>query len=366
MEVFFIALCIDSSPRDQSRYGLFGLLAVTSVRIGEALGLQRQDVDPQQGWPTARGAKFAKSRSIAFRHSTRDVLPHYAKRRDAELNRPVAAKPLNVRKHCTPRPFARSATGSLYAPDCGNQWIAQEIACTIFGTAFATETLPRCYRPGRRSSDTFQCCPRFSGHSRTRDTYWYSTTCAELMGEASPRLEQDSWGQLGAHAELHSATRRILHPARFTAQRQVSPHAVALYHSTASLSLCKSCGPNPRQSLVLAHIDAASISAFLDDLEQEAASSFAGEICSLPRFDRSSGIPPIKSWRVQRRFSRLSIPSKRHDHRFVGFVLGRRSTHARDAQPSNVGWAPRSRFAHDGGSNAVLGDDPDRDGAISS
>jgi integrase len=50
---------------------LFGLLAVTGMRISEAIGLERHDVDLQRGLLTIRGAKFGKSRLVPI-HSAAD------------------------------------------------------------------------------------------------------------------------------------------------------------------------------------------------------------------------------------------------------------------------------------------------------
>lgn len=63
-------------------YCLFGLLAVTGVRVGGAIRLQPQDVDLSAGLLTVRGAKFGKSRLVPHHLSTRAVLLDYAKRRD--------------------------------------------------------------------------------------------------------------------------------------------------------------------------------------------------------------------------------------------------------------------------------------------
>jgi integrase len=53
---------------------LLGLLAVTGLDVSEALGLQYQDVDLEQGWLTTRGAKFGKSRLIPLHQPRRDEL----------------------------------------------------------------------------------------------------------------------------------------------------------------------------------------------------------------------------------------------------------------------------------------------------
>jgi integrase/recombinase XerD len=68
------ALKSDRGLRGQTYYCLLGLLAVSGLRISEALGLEQQDVNLEQGWLTIRGAKFGKSRLVPLHQSTRDVL----------------------------------------------------------------------------------------------------------------------------------------------------------------------------------------------------------------------------------------------------------------------------------------------------
>ena len=61
---------------------LFGLLAVTGLRLGEALNLRPGDMDWSEGILTIRGAKFGKFRLVPLHASTCKVLADYAKRRD--------------------------------------------------------------------------------------------------------------------------------------------------------------------------------------------------------------------------------------------------------------------------------------------
>ena len=60
---------------------LFGLLAVTGLRLGEALNLRTKDMDWSEGILTIRGAKFGKSRLVPLHTSTCKILTDYAKRR---------------------------------------------------------------------------------------------------------------------------------------------------------------------------------------------------------------------------------------------------------------------------------------------
>jgi integrase len=61
---------------------LFGLLAVSGMRLGEALNLQPHDANWSESLLKIRGAKFGKSRLVPMHPSTREVLLAYAQRRD--------------------------------------------------------------------------------------------------------------------------------------------------------------------------------------------------------------------------------------------------------------------------------------------
>ena len=56
---------------------LFGLLAVTGMRLGEAIGLDRQDIDLDLGLIKVRQAKFNKSRWAPIHPTTRNKLQQY-------------------------------------------------------------------------------------------------------------------------------------------------------------------------------------------------------------------------------------------------------------------------------------------------
>ena len=63
-------------------YCFFGLLAVTGLRLNEALNLRIGDVDWSEDILTIRDTKFGKTRLVPLHPSTRKVLAAYAKRRD--------------------------------------------------------------------------------------------------------------------------------------------------------------------------------------------------------------------------------------------------------------------------------------------
>ena len=68
---------------------LIGLLAASGMRIGEAIKLDRSDIDWAQGVLLIRESKFGKSRLVPLHPSTTQVLEGYARLRDHLQPRPA-------------------------------------------------------------------------------------------------------------------------------------------------------------------------------------------------------------------------------------------------------------------------------------
>ena len=63
---------------------IFGLIAASGLRLGEATALARSEVDLERGVLLIRRAKFGKSRWVPLHPSTTRALRRYAQRRDRE------------------------------------------------------------------------------------------------------------------------------------------------------------------------------------------------------------------------------------------------------------------------------------------
>lgn len=185
--------------RPWTYYCLFGLLAVTGLRLGEALNLQTGDMDWSEGILTIRGAKFGKSRLVPLHPSTCRVLADYAKRRD--------------------RRFGGRSDGSFLVNKNGNRLdkgevhrafytLSREIGLRAvdasrgprlhdFRHRFAVQTLLRWYRDGEDPKRRLPILSTYLGHARVTDTYWYLTGTPELLGAAGKRLEK-RWEALHA------------------------------------------------------------------------------------------------------------------------------------------------------------------------
>jgi integrase/recombinase XerD len=70
---------------------LIGLLAVTGMRVGEAIRLDRADLNLADGVVTVRQAKFGKSRLLPLHQATTAALGGYLRLRDQLHPDPSAA-----------------------------------------------------------------------------------------------------------------------------------------------------------------------------------------------------------------------------------------------------------------------------------
>jgi integrase/recombinase XerD len=178
--------------RHQTYATLFGLLASTGLRVGEALALDGADFDWQLGMLVVRQSKYRKSRLVPVHASTLDRLRQYQEKRN--------------RIYPTPKTsafFVSERGGRLpYKTVLGIfRRLCEQLRLQGASTSrrprihdlrhrFAVNTLIRWYREG---ADVERCLPRLStylGHGCCSHTYWYLTAVPELLRLATERLEQ--------------------------------------------------------------------------------------------------------------------------------------------------------------------------------
>lgn len=170
---------------------LFGLLAVTGLRVGEALRMRREDADLEQGVLTIRDTKFGKSRLVPVHPTTREVLLRYAARRDEHPDRrssPYFFVTERGRRllfqYVHPVFWKLSRQIGLRAP-------ADHTGPRLHDLRhrFAVQALVAWYRAGEDVERHLPALSTYLGHGCVRDTYWYLSACPELMEHAARRLE---------------------------------------------------------------------------------------------------------------------------------------------------------------------------------
>jgi integrase/recombinase XerD len=169
---------------------LIGLLAVTGLRVGEALGADRDDLDLARGRLLVRCGKFGKTRRLPLHPTTTDALAAYLQRPD----RPSPAPP-------EPLLISIAGTRLLYpnvcrtfiglVADAGIQARSARCRPRIHDLrhTFAVGVLLDCYRTGVDVQTRLPLLSTYLGHADPKDTYWYLTGSPELLALANERLQ---------------------------------------------------------------------------------------------------------------------------------------------------------------------------------
>lgn len=169
---------------------IIGLLAATGMRVGEAIRLDRADVDPARAVLIIRGTKFGKSRYVPILPDTQAALDRYAQTRD--------------------RLCPRTVTTSFFVTMRGNRLVYQMVqqkfrrVCVAAGVStdaiprprihdlrhsFAVRTLLGWYHNGLDVETHLPRLSTYLGHRDPRSTYWYLSAAPELLALAAGRLE---------------------------------------------------------------------------------------------------------------------------------------------------------------------------------
>lgn len=171
---------------------LFGLLAVTGMRINEALNLDRKDVDLVEGILTIRRTKFGKSRLMPVHVSSQEALKTYAETRDRIL--PGLSTPAFF---VTERRTRVTEWSARYTFAKVSQKIGLREAANGHGRGprlhdmrhrFAARTLIDWYRAGLDIEREIPKLATYLGHVHVNDTYWYIEAVPELLQLATERL----------------------------------------------------------------------------------------------------------------------------------------------------------------------------------
>lgn len=176
---------------------LIGLLASTGLRVGEAIRLDRDDVDLKGRVLIVRDSKFGKSREVLLHKSTVGALADYRERRDRLC--PHAKERsffINTRgtRLCHPtihQPFR----ALLKQAGIDHPSPARRVRIHDLRHSFAVKTLLGLYRDGDDVAARMPLLSTYMGHVDPAATYWYLSAAPELLGLAAQRLEQATGGR---------------------------------------------------------------------------------------------------------------------------------------------------------------------------
>jgi integrase len=169
---------------------LIGLLAVTGMRLGEALAVDDEDFDANAGLLLVRHGKFGKQRLLPLHPSTVAALTAYCTIRNAWFPTPLSPALLvsqagtrllvfNVGQ--TFARLTRRAGLAPKSPSCRPR--PHDLRHT-----FAVRTLLGWYRDGQDIDAQMPLLSTYLGHVSPANTYWYLDSAPELMAEAAHRL----------------------------------------------------------------------------------------------------------------------------------------------------------------------------------
>ena len=171
---------------------LIGLLAVSGMRVGEAIGLDRDDVDHAAGVLIIREAKFGKSREVALHPSTLAALEAYDHTRREHHPRPrtpaflVSTVGTRLIYSDVQHTFGRLVrTAGIVAPPGRPGPRLHDLR-----HSFAVRTLLEWYRAGLDVEVRMHRLSTYLGHSDPIHTYWYLHAAPELMAIAAERQER--------------------------------------------------------------------------------------------------------------------------------------------------------------------------------
>ena len=181
---------IESPFRAATYQTLIGLLAASGLRIGEAIKLDRSDIDWDQGVLLIRESKFGKTRLVPLHPTTMAALAEHARERDELHKRPKDASffmSLTRKRLCyavvgpTFRRLVDNAGVGTHAPSPPRMHDLRH--------TFAVRTLLSWYRSDQDVQAKLPSLSTYLGHREPASTYWYLSAAPELLALAAARQD---------------------------------------------------------------------------------------------------------------------------------------------------------------------------------
>ena len=171
---------------------LFGLLAVTGLRVGEAITLSRKDVDLVHGLLIVRQTKFNKSRLLPLHPSTSAALTSYTRERNRLCPTP---KPSSFFVSTAGTSLFYSSVRKVFLDLVHEAGVKPRSSCRprLHGLrhSFVVNTLLAWYRADVDVAAKLPALAAYLGHSHPASTYWYLQAVPELLAVAAQRLGRE-------------------------------------------------------------------------------------------------------------------------------------------------------------------------------
>ncbi len=179
------------SLRAATYESLFGLLAVSGMRVGEAIRLARDDVDLNAGVLTIHEAKLNRVRLVPLHQTSSEALRRYATDRDRLCPRPrsttffLSTIGTTLDYSCVWRTFAQLSSAIGVRSTSGAQPRIHDLR-----HSFAVSALIGWQRAGVDVGEHIAVLSNYLGHVGPAGTYWYLSAAPELMALAAERLDE--------------------------------------------------------------------------------------------------------------------------------------------------------------------------------
>ena len=183
------ARALRSPIRAATHEALFGLLAVSGMRVGEAVGLDRDDIDLQTGVITIRHAKHDRTRLVPLHETTVAALDAYVSERDRLC--PTSRSDAFFISSTGTRLDRSGVSKTLrqITTDMGIRTAAVRPTVHQLRHSFAVRTLIDWQQSGVSIDGHIAILSTYLGHIAPSDTYWYLSASPELMATAAERLD---------------------------------------------------------------------------------------------------------------------------------------------------------------------------------
>lgn len=175
---------------------LIGLLAVTGMRVGEAIRLNRDDLDLEHELLIVHNSKFGKSRELPLHPSTIQALQDYLRERDQLHYTPsepavfISTKGTRLVYITVQKTFKELVRRAGLKPRPGRC----RPRLHDLRHSFAVATMLDFYRADGDVQPRLPLLSTYLGHVDPRSTYWYMSAAPELLGLAGQRLERHLGG----------------------------------------------------------------------------------------------------------------------------------------------------------------------------
>lgn len=188
--VISAAHTLKPSIRARTYETVIGLLAVSGIRIGEAIRLDDRDIDAERSLLVVRNSKQEKVRHVPLHASTLAALAAYRTERDGHFSDPIGdsffVSTLGTRLY--PRTVGHTYRHLVELAGLQGRGERARPRVHDIRHSFAVKILLDWYRDGVDVDASMPALSKALGHLSPASTYWYLTAVPELFATVADRV----------------------------------------------------------------------------------------------------------------------------------------------------------------------------------